>query len=47
MNWDNSERVYSGKEVPCTGGEQTWEGYWCVWGGVRRSRPDGTAGRQQ
>ena len=52
MSWDNSERVYSGKEVPCTGGEQTWEGYWCVrevWAGkwVQRSRPGSTAGRQQ
>lgn len=30
MSWENSQRLYSGKEVPCTAGEQTWTGYWCA-----------------
>ncbi|PRW59935.1 acetamidase [Chlorella sorokiniana] len=40
MSWDNAERVYSGKEVPCKAGEQTWEGYW--YPGLITTHPTGT-----
>ncbi|KAL4425547.1 hypothetical protein ABPG75_009563 [Micractinium tetrahymenae] len=39
-NWSNSGRMYSGHEVPCTNGTQTWPGYY--YPGVITSHPTGT-----
>jgi len=42
FGWSNDERVYSGVEIPCDDGEQTWPGLWFT-GVVNRDNPSQAA----